>query len=82
MCEVVRRFGDPLTASQLTDLDRWLLDRKKQLDAGPRRGLVRAVAGSGWSCPACGGAHSPEIHTCPVEKPASLRERIGNVQNG
>lgn len=52
-------------------------ERKRQLEAEPLRGLRGPAARSGWQCPNCGGAHAPDVNTCP-EPPrgGSLRERL------
>jgi hypothetical protein len=71
------QIGDPLTPDQLKELEDWFLDRKKQLESEPHRGMKREAAGIGWMCPNCGNAHGPETVTCPEPpKGGSLRQRL------
>lgn len=82
MCEVIRPrgYGDPLSPEHAKEIDEWLELRRKQLNAEPLRGLRRTVSESGWHCPNCGGAHAPDVHSCPEPpeppKGGSLRERL------
>lgn len=59
-----------------TELKPFEDERKRQFEANPPRGLKPTLA-QGWHCPNCGGAHAPDMHSCP-EPPrgGSLRERL------
>lgn len=72
---------DELTPEQKDNVREFEEKRKRQLEAEPHGGLRGASMRSGWQCPNCGGAHAPDIATCP-EPPrgGSLRERLKSAQ--
>lgn len=81
MCLMARnpRFGigRPLIPFEVEVLEEWINERKRTLDLEPRRGLKSDSVEVGWRCPNCGGAHGPQISTCPEEpRGGSLRERL------
>lgn len=84
MCLVNRRYGpigdffgiEGISPVDPAELQPFLDERKRQLEAEPQRGL-RPGPSYGWHCPNCGSAHAPDVATCP-EPPrgGSLRERL------
>lgn len=76
-------FNTLLGCNELTEEQKEVVRKFGEFDADPPRGLRGPDKRSGWQCPNCGGAHAPDIATCP-EPPrgGSLRERIGQVNNG
>lgn len=69
-----------LTEEQKESIRKFGEERQKQLDTEPHRGL-RPPLSVGWKCPNCGGAHSPDVPSCP-EPPrgGSLRERLKSAR--
>ncbi len=84
MCQLRDRQGnvldrlDPLTEDQATQLKEFLHTRKQELEQIPHRGLRPvAVEPTGWLCPNCGRAHSPDTATCPeAPRGRGLRDRV------
>ncbi len=72
---------EPKTSAALTPEEKKAVqefyeERKRQFDAEPVRGL-RPSPSVGWQCPNCGGAHAPDVSSCPEPpKGGSLRERL------
>lgn len=66
----------PLTDEQKKAFQEFEEQRKIDLESYPNRGLIGPGL-PGWSCPNCGGAHSPTTRSCP-EPPrgSSLRKRL------
>jgi hypothetical protein len=66
-----------LTDEQKKAVQEFDEERKRQLESEPPRGLRGSAMRSGWRCPNCGGAHAPDVATCP-EPPrgGSLAERL------
>jgi hypothetical protein len=77
---------DKLSPAEVAQIEEWGAERRRELDAEPRRGLRRpetAPLSAGWQCPNCGRAHSPDVPTCPEEpRGGSLRERLKSASNG
>ena len=67
-----------LTDEQKKAVQEFDEERKRQFEADPPRGLSRTYSASlAGQCLSCGGAHAPDVATCP-EPPrgGSLRERL------
>lgn len=87
MCVLKHRYpltslNDPLDFTRLTEaqeraIEKFIEDRKRDLDAIPPRGLRPIGTVSGWQCPNCGNAHAPDVMTCPdPPRGGSLRKRL------
>lgn len=81
---IVKRITDSiladcyeLTEEQKRAVHEYSEERRRQLDAEPRRGFRREALVEGWYCPNCRNCHGPHVATCP-DPPAlgSLRERL------
>ena len=72
---------DELTEEQKKAVQEFGEERQRQLDAQRPHGLRPPADGVpkafGWQCPNCGGAHAPDVPSCPEPpKGGSLRERL------